>query len=37
MESIISLRNVTVRYDDYVAIDSANLEIFADDFEDDEA
>lgn len=32
MESIISLRNVTVRYDDYVAIDSANLEIFADDF-----
>ena len=28
MESIISLRNVTVRYDDYVAIDSANLEIF---------
>lgn len=32
MESIISLRNVTVRYDEYVAIDSANLEIFADDF-----
>lgn len=32
MESIISLRNVTVRYDDYEAIDSANLEIFADDF-----
>lgn len=32
MESIVSLSNVTVRYDDYVAIDSVNLEIFADDF-----
>ena len=32
MESIVSLNNVTVRYDDYVAIESVNLEIFADDF-----
>lgn len=32
MESIVSLSNVTVRYDDYVAIERVNLEIFADDF-----
>lgn len=32
MESIVSLSNVTVRYDDYVAIDGVNLDIFADDF-----
>ena len=32
MESIVSLSNVTVRYDDYVAIERINLEIFADDF-----
>ena len=32
MESIVLLSNVTVRYDDYVAIERVNLEIFADDF-----
>lgn len=32
MESIVSLSNITVRYDDYVAIERVNLEIFADDF-----
>ncbi len=32
MQAIVSLRDVTVRYDDYTAIDSANLDIYADDF-----
>ena len=32
MESIVSVKNLTVCYDDYKAINGANLDIFADDF-----
>ena len=32
MEKIVSLRDVTVRYDDKTALDKASLDIFADDF-----
>ena len=32
MESIVSLKNVSVRYEDYMAIEGVNLEIYADDF-----
>ena len=32
MGSIVSVKNLTVCYDDYKAINGANLEIFADDF-----
>ena len=30
--SIVSIKNVTVRYDSYTALESANLEILEDDF-----
>lgn len=32
MESIVSLKNVSVRYEDYMAIEGVNLEIYTDDF-----
>lgn len=32
MQSVVSIKDVTVRYGDYTAIEGANLEIFADDF-----
>lgn len=32
MERIVNLENVTVRYDNFAAIEGANLEIFSDDF-----
>jgi zinc transport system ATP-binding protein len=32
MESIVSLKNVSVRYEDYMAIEGVNLDIYADDF-----
>lgn len=32
MESIVSLKNVSVRYEDYMAVEGVNLDIYADDF-----